>query len=338
MTKKKGFTIDPNSPYAGLLEFAKPEDNKRQQADMQRLARLNALTEAFRVLGDAFYGARGSTIVPRQPQQTALYALDRYNALDQDYKTRMQNWRNLALQVAVEDQRIRDTRQWQEGQTEKQMRYQSGEAEKGRGFQAGETAKGREFQAGQVQEQQKYQSERDIKEHGRTLEQIDKQTEGYVSRMKAATGTKEEQKEVKISSGESIPSQYVGYALGLVRDKYGDQQYTTQDKLLKNFLKDESSLTYDEKSELLNRYWKDIKDNYAKAVGAIGSTATVNTGNLPTDMGNIWVNSNLPEAQKYALTVEYAQSVLNYDEATASAFATSVMTDYRSKIKQQSNK
>lgn len=327
MTKKGEYKID--SPYAGLIEFTKPKGTEDQKAQMQKLARLNALTEAFRILGEGVYGARGATIVPRQqPQQTSLYALNRFMQLSDLERQEMQNWRNLAMEVAVQDQRIKESQTFQEKQAERQREFSAEEAKKTRGFRSEETEKGREFQKGQTGEQREFQTERDKLEHKRRSELLEKEVEAYKGKQKFVYSQREEEGNVKIkATGEMIDAKDVGTALGLIREKYNEEKYTTKDSLLKNFLKDERSVTFDEKSELINRYWDDIKDNFSEQ-----ATETKGTEQGNEDMEhirNIWNNSKLGEDEKYDFTLSYIKSAMKYDENRAKTLADMIKLDYR---------
>jgi hypothetical protein len=147
--------FDPNAPFLGLIqEEPKPEYDHKQEERLQRIARTNALGEAFRVLSDAVGGHRGGTIVPREQNQPVLHAFtelekmrDKYGAKTDKYNDIVRNIKAQEIGYHIGEKRADDQRQ-----------FQSGERQATQEFQAGQAGEQREWQSGERKGQQTWQS------------------------------------------------------------------------------------------------------------------------------------------------------------------------------------
>ena len=269
--------LDPNSPYAGLINMAKPDPKAYQatQERMQKMARWNAITDALRLIAEGVGGTFGGNIPQRDSTKPTMYAMDKFLQMDDQYRQAIQNWKNVALQIGVQDQRIRGQREYQDTRLAKEQEFRRDERVAGQEFQAGLRQEGYEHEekirqeaqahaAGMQEDRQRFDMSKEDIEQENALERIKAQGEAYQTRYSTTTGAS---KGISINGYGMIPPQQIGWATSILASKldpYGNE--AMNDKLLKSFLKNEGAMTSVEYTELLNRYWYLVEPDYQKMV------------------------------------------------------------------------
>jgi hypothetical protein len=132
-TAKTQSEWDVTKPYLGLIQKYRPKPDDTDKEVYRKIAKGNAIAEAFRLMIDAIGGSYGSDINKREgPSNAVLQAVDKYMKSKETDKAEQSAWDKLELNAGLNALT-----------TESKQRYDDAKLKEQQGFQAGEKAKDR---------------------------------------------------------------------------------------------------------------------------------------------------------------------------------------------------
>jgi hypothetical protein len=150
-TEVKTTPYDVSQPYLGLIEKYRPKPDETDMNAQKRIAKGNALGEAFRVLIDSVGASKGATVVPRTaPTNAVMKAVDNYYKMKEANKAEQTGWDKLELQQGLGAISAEKQHQYEESKRAEEEGYKTKEREAGEQFQSGEKAKERGFNAAEA--------------------------------------------------------------------------------------------------------------------------------------------------------------------------------------------
>ena len=137
---------DVTKPYLGLIQKYRPKPDDTDMEVQRKIAKGNALAEAFRLMIDAVGGSMGSDIVKREgPTNAVLQAVEKYHKAKEADKAEQSAWDKLELNAGINALT-----------TESKQRYDDAKIKEQQAFQAGEKAKDREAALLEKKDQQEF--------------------------------------------------------------------------------------------------------------------------------------------------------------------------------------
>ena len=189
--------LDPTQPYLGLIQKYRPQSDQTDINAQRKIAKGNALAEAFRIMIDAAGGSRGANISKRDINNPVMKAVDNYYKMKEADKAEQTGWDRAELGAGLDALKTKSSQEFaskerktqQEfaaNQTKGQQEFASGQADKEREFRAGEGEKARTAEAGKLKQQaDQFRQELGLKSRAQTEEtatkyaQIEAQRERY---------------------------------------------------------------------------------------------------------------------------------------------------------------
>jgi len=156
--------LDPTQPYLGLIQKYRPQSDKTDMEAQRKIAKGNALAEAFRIMIDAAGGSRGANIPKRDINNPVMKAVDNYYKMKEADKAEQTGWDRAELGAGLDALKTKSSQDFSEkqrlnaqdfakGQTAGAQEFQAGQAEKERGFRVGEADKTRAAEEGKLKQQ-----------------------------------------------------------------------------------------------------------------------------------------------------------------------------------------
>jgi hypothetical protein len=158
-----------DGPYSSIIDYdtelEKLEKKRQQQQEaQQKIARTNAVGDAFRILVDAVGGSKGATITPKPVNPGILRATQRYDDIGKENDAEQRALKNLSLNLKEKDI---STKLGTDAEANK------------RAFEAGKQGEQNAFVAGQQDKAQKHAGEMQDKslKNTRVLKSMDTQAD-----------------------------------------------------------------------------------------------------------------------------------------------------------------
>jgi hypothetical protein len=151
--------FDPTQPYLGLIQKYRPKPDETDMETQRKIAKGNALAEAFRVMIDAAGGAKGANIIKREaPANAVLQAVDKYQKAKDANKAEQESWDKLELGQGIKALESESQQRFASQKQKESQDFTAEERKKAQEFQAGQTKGSQEFQAGQTKGEQVWRS------------------------------------------------------------------------------------------------------------------------------------------------------------------------------------
>jgi len=145
---------DITQPYLGLIQQYRPKPDTVDMDTQRRIAKGNALAEAFRVLIDAAGASKGSNVQERTaPTNAVLGAVDKYWKAKEANKAEQSKWDQMELGAGIKALETESQNRFATQKQKEAQQFSAEEAEKGRIFTQGENVLNREQQANTLKQQ-----------------------------------------------------------------------------------------------------------------------------------------------------------------------------------------
>lgn len=151
---------DITQPYLGLIQKYRPKPDEADQEAQKRIAKGNALAEAFRIMIDAVGASKGANVIQRDINNPVMKAVDNYYKLKEQDKAEQSQWDKMELGAGLDALKTKSSQDFSEKQRLSQQEFSSGQQKAGQEFQAGEAEKNRALTR---EEKEAQRSQEDVK-------------------------------------------------------------------------------------------------------------------------------------------------------------------------------
>lgn len=150
---------DITQPYLGLIQKYRPKPDINAEDEQRKIAKGNAIAEAFRLMIDAVGGSKGANIMDRSADNPVLKAVDNYYRIKEQNKAQQERWDLAELGQATKALETESQQRFTKGQAEEQRKFAGEQQIAQQEFTAGETEKTRGQRAAETEAELKQKAD-----------------------------------------------------------------------------------------------------------------------------------------------------------------------------------
>jgi hypothetical protein len=200
---------DITQPYLGMIQRYRPKPDEADMETQRKIAKGNALAEAFRVMIDAAGGAKGANIMKREaPANAVLQAVDKYQKAKDASKAEQDSWDKLELGTGIKALENESQQRFASQKQKESQDFTAGQQDKAQQFQAGQTKGNQEFQAGQAKGEQAWRSAESDKARQEELLKLKQQAEQFKQELGLKSRSQTEDTATKYAQIEATRERY----------------------------------------------------------------------------------------------------------------------------------